>query len=311
MARTPRRNGYQENCVDVVSLFAIPKPFEGRIAEIQLNAIRSWIALGPRCEIFLFGAERGTAEVAARFGLRHLPDVACNEHGTPLLNSIFTQAQHAATHDILCYVNADILLMEDLLEAMRRVVRERWPAVVIGRRWDLGVGGTWEFDGIGSTARLRRLVQARGRLHAPYAMDYFLFPRGLWQDIPPFAIGRTLWDNWFIWRASMLGVPIIDASEAIMAVHQEHDYSHLRGGSVAAWQGPEAARNLQLLGGLDHIYDLRDATWILTPTSLRRARGLRYVLRRLTHTRPVRPLVRPLRKLKRITQETYRRGANP
>ena len=311
MAQTAWRNEHQENCVDLVTLFAIPKSFEGRIAEIQLNAIRSWIALKPRCEIFLLGAERGTAEVAARFGLRHLPDVARNEYGTPLLNSLFAQAQRAATHDILCYVNADILLMEDLLESITRVVRERWPAVVIGRRWDLDLGEAWEFDHPQSSERLRRVVRTRGRLHAPYAMDYFLFPRGLWQDIPPLAIGRTLWDNWLIWRASTLGIPIIDASEAIMAVHQDHDYSHLRGGSVAAWQGPEAARNLQLLGGLDHIFDLRDATWILTPTSLHRARGVRSFLRRVRHTRPIRPLVRPLQQLKRVIQEARRRVVTP
>jgi len=295
----------------MVTLFATPKPFEGRIADIQLNAIRSWIALGPRCEILLLGVERGTAEVAARFGLRHLPDVTCNEHGTPVLNSLFAQAQCAAMHNILCYVNADILFTDDLLGALTRVVREQWPAVVIGRRWDLDLGEAWEFDHPQSTERLRGVVRARGRLHAPYAMDYFLFPRGLWTDIPPFAIGRTLWDNWLIWKASMLGMPIIDASEAIMAVHQNHDYSHLRGGSVAAWQGPEAARNLQLLGGLDHIYDLRDATWILTPTSLRRARNIRYLLRRLTHTSTIRPIMRPLQQMKRVAQAVRRRGANP
>lgn len=294
----------------MLTIFAIPKAFDQPFRLIQTNAVRSWVHLGSQCEIFLLGAERGTAEVAARFGIRHLPDVARNEYGTPLLGSLFAQAQRAATHDVLCYVNADIILMEDFLEAMTRVVRERWPAVVIGRRWDFDVDGAWEFDGIGSTERLRGMVRARGRLHAPYAMDYFLFPRGLWQDIPPLAIGRTLWDNWLIWRASTLGIPIIDASEAITAVHQDHDYSHLRGGSVAAWQGPEAAQNLQLLGGLDHIFDLRDATWILTPTSLRRARGPRYLLRRLTHTRAVRPFVRPLQTLKRVAQEARRRSAN-
>lgn len=307
MAETPWRDGRKEDCLDMVSLFAIPKPFEGHVGTIQMNAVRSWVAFRPHCEVILLGDERGTAEVAARFGLRHFPDVSRNEHGTPLLNSVFAQAERYAAHDILCYVNADIILMDDLLTAVARLAREQWPALIIGRRWDLNLEEEWEFDRPASAERLRTLVRTCGRPHACYAMDYFVFPRGLWQDIPPFAIGRTLWDNWLVWRAWTSRMPIIDASEAITAIHQNHNYSHLPGGEVAVWQGSEAQRNLQLLGGLDHILDLRDVTWILTATDLRPARSIRRLVRRASHARPLRPFVRPLQIVKRSVQEARRR----
>ena len=72
----------------MLTLFAIPKNFRGHIATIQRNAIASWTRLIPRPEIFLFGGEEGTAEIAHELGLRHFPEVARNEFGTPGLGKI-------------------------------------------------------------------------------------------------------------------------------------------------------------------------------------------------------------------------------
>ena len=119
----------------MLTLFTIPKPFRGHIAVIQRNAIRSWTLLRPACEIILFGHEEGTAEVAAEFGLRHVPEVARNEYGTPLVSDLFAQAQRLATCERLGYVNADIILLSDFLRAVQRIPFRRF--LMIGRRWDL------------------------------------------------------------------------------------------------------------------------------------------------------------------------------
>jgi hypothetical protein len=73
----------------MLTLFAIPKHFRGHIATIQRNAIASWTRLNPRPEIMLFGNEDGAAETARELGLRHFPEVARNEFGTPLLGDLF------------------------------------------------------------------------------------------------------------------------------------------------------------------------------------------------------------------------------
>jgi hypothetical protein len=284
----------------MVSLFAIPKPFEGHVGAIQMNAVRSWVALRPRCEIILLGDEPGTAEAAARWDLRYLPEVARNERGTPLLHSVFEQAERAAAHDILCYVNADIILLRDFMDAVAVVRRQVWPAVIIGRRWDVDLHAPWDVTHPLSESQLRQYLSQHGRRQAIYAMDYFVFPRRLWRDIPAFAIGRTLWDNWLVYQALALRIPVVDASEMVTAIHQCHDYAHVPGGTIAAWQGREAQRNLQLLGGIDHIFDIRDATWMLTADGgLRIARGARRVVRQLVHTPGLRALLRPLRMAKR------------
>jgi hypothetical protein len=66
----------------MLSILAFPKPFRGHIATIQRNAIGSWTRLRPQCEIFLFGDDEGTAEVAKEFSVCHVPEMARNEYGT-------------------------------------------------------------------------------------------------------------------------------------------------------------------------------------------------------------------------------------
>ena len=91
------------------------------------------------------------------------------------------------------------------------------------------------------------------------AIDYFVFPAGLFGRLPPFVVGRAGFDNWLIWRARQSG-PVIDATAAVVAVHQRHDYAHLSAGKDAAYYGPEAQRNVELAGGRRHIYTLHDAS---------------------------------------------------
>jgi hypothetical protein len=86
----------------------------------------------------------------------------------------------------------------------------------------------------------------------------------MYQDIPPFGLGRLHWDHWLVWKARSLGAPVIDASYAVMAIHQNHDYNHHPKGRAAVWQGPEPERNWQLAGNGKHLCTFEDATHILT-----------------------------------------------
>src|SRR5690242_2551814 len=105
----------------MLTIFAVPKPFRGHIGVIQRNAIRSWTLLQPACEIILVGNEEGIAETAAEFGLQHVVNVARNTFGTPLVSDIFKQAERLSSRNLFCYVNSDIILMSDLMEAIQRV----------------------------------------------------------------------------------------------------------------------------------------------------------------------------------------------
>ena len=73
----------------MLTIFTVPKPFDGHIGIIQRNAIQSWRCLRPACEVILCGDEPGTAETAAALGTDRIPAVDRNEFGTPLLSSVF------------------------------------------------------------------------------------------------------------------------------------------------------------------------------------------------------------------------------
>jgi hypothetical protein len=203
------------------------------------------------------------AEVAAELGVTHLADVARNEQGTPLLDSVFAIARGAARNPILCYVNADILFLDDLLPAVRQVA-DRFPRyLMIGQRWDLEVAELLPFDR-GWPVGLRARLEREGSVHPPAGSDYFVFPRELFANMPPFALGRAGWDNWMIYAARAASFPLVDATRAVTIVHQNHDYSHLPGGQPH-YHLPESRENVALAGGREMIFTLADADWRLTP----------------------------------------------
>jgi hypothetical protein len=261
-----------------VTLFSVPKPFSGHIGVIQRNAIASWLRLGPDCEVVLFGDEEGTDEAAHELGVRRVPTVARNEFGTPMLSSVFERVSALAHDGTLCYVNSDIVLLEDFVPALRRVQARRSRYLMIGQCWDTAVHQSVDFEDSHWRDQLRELVTATGRLRGKSGIDYLAFPKGLYDQIPPFAIGRAWFDNWLVWRAGELGAVVVDATPAVTAIHQRHDYAHISGGQdwsiLDVLESPEAKENLRLAGGRGHLGSIRDAAYVLTHSGFRRRASL-------------------------------------
>jgi hypothetical protein len=253
----------------MLTVFSIPKTFRGHIGVVQRNAILSWTKLHPEVEIILFGSDEGTAETARKFGLRHEPNVDRNEFGSMLVSSVFGKAQAMARYEAMCYVNCDIVLMQDFVEALTRVKEAHREFLMVGRRWDADITEPLKFEQSKWEDGVREFVSRHGKQRGPDWIDYFAFSRGMYgADTPPFAIGRTCWDNWLVWRALEAKKPVVDASEVVLAVHQNHDYSHHPQGVVGAWHGEEAERNAQLAGGWDHLRTSRDASVAATSEGL-------------------------------------------
>jgi hypothetical protein len=240
----------------ILTIFTAPKPFiNPHIINIQRNAIRCWQHL-EGSEVFLVGDEPGIAATATELGVKHLPGVVCNVLGTPLIGSIFNMAQQAASSSLLVYTNADMLFTSDLVQAAQQVSTEAQRFLLVGQRWDLDVTQpldfieTWQDD-------LRNRVHTQGHLHLAAGSDFFLFPRGLFTHIPDFTVGRAGWDNWMIYHARQQGWPVIDATPSVMAIHQNHDYSHLPGG-LPHYNLPESSENTALAGGAVNLFTILD-----------------------------------------------------
>ena len=235
-----------------------------------MNALQSWVRLSPNCEIILFGNEEGIAEAASRCKVQHVPEVLRNQYGTPLLNDLFEKAYTKATHNIMCYVNADIILMSDFMRAVERFSQWEKPFLVVGRRWDIDFEKPLDFEQTNWEAQLCVYVKQHGKFRPPASIDYFVFPKGLYKEMPAIAIGRAFFDNWLLWKAHSSGAWLVDASKVIMAVHQNHDYSHHPGGWKGVYEGPEAKQNIKLAGGWRHGFTISETTYRLTPARLRR-----------------------------------------
>ena len=252
----------------MLTLFSIPRTFAGHFGVIQRNAIRSWTLLRPRCDIILFGDDAGTAEIAAELGVRHIPNIARNQYGTPLVSDVFAQAEHFAVHNLLCYINSDIIAMNDLLQAVSRILRPRF--LMLGQRWDLDVTALVDFDDPRWETKLRSETKIRGSKHSYVAADYHVFPKGQWGALPPFAVGRAVYDTWLVWRARSLHVPVIDATRVVLSIHQNHDRTYTALGMTSPdgtdefQKGVEFRENLNLAGGWSHVFTPHHANWVLT-----------------------------------------------
>lgn len=263
-----------------LTIFTAPKSFENpHIDIIQRNAIQSWQQIGDDVDVILVGEEYGLAEVASEYGVLHLPDVVRNEWGTPLVSSIFKLARDASDSTLLAYVNADILLMPDFLQVAEKIAAQADQFLVVGQRWDLDVNQRLDFDR-NWIQYLREKTQNHGRLHKPSGSDYFIFPCEIFIDMPSFAIGRAGWDNWMIFHAREKSWPVIDATQDLMIVHQNHDYSHLPGG-VRHYKLEETKINAELGGGMHNMYITLDASHELVKGQVRKARLTRNRLLRI------------------------------
>jgi hypothetical protein len=313
---------------DGLTLFSTPKGFRGHFKTIQINAIRSWALLQPEPEIILLGNDEGTAEIAREIGARHIPEVDRNEHGTPLVNSIFAKAEAAARHPLMCYVNADIILLSDFMETIQRICRmlPNEPFLIVGRKIaSVDIPEILDFDAPDWESKLRRRAAAEGS-YGTSDSDYFVFRKGLYPRMLPFTIGRFYWSPWLVYDAMIRSIKVIDATATITAVEPRHDYSHVsseaRRASDAFLGNVEVSTNRKLFKGCKY-WTTANSSHVLTksgqlmPSPLkRRVLGyfiaLDFTLGRAFHVnpalrrylslarlvyRPMRPLVAGLERL--------------
>jgi hypothetical protein len=291
-----------------LTLFTIPKGFsDPHVSMIQRNALASWRALGSDVEVLVMGDDPGVAEATREFGATHVGDPAKNEYGTPLLDWAFREAAERGSGQLLCYVNADIILLDDFLAAARRL--PPGGHLAIGQRWDCDIRSPIDFSS--EAGSLRSGARENGKLDLGRGSDYFVYPRDTDFGLPAFAVGRPGWDNWLIGRTLELGLPLIDITPSVTVIHQNHDYGHVAARTGSDWEGPEAQRNRKLGGWLErYLHTPANATHLLTEARLRPARSAKHLRARLEAFAALSPIAAPLRSLVKLLRRAQggRRG---
>ncbi|MCX6038480.1 MAG: hypothetical protein NTW99_11440, partial [Chloroflexi bacterium] len=218
-------------------------------------ALAAWTRLAD-VDVILIGDEPGIPETAKEFGVRKVPRVESDEKGIPLVSAVMEIGHAHSDSPLLCYANADMILMSDVVEAARTVSEQVKDFLLVGQRWNLDLPEPFDFSGDWES-RLRLDVAQRGEFYSPWGIDYFVFPRNLYKEVPNFTIGRPAWDNWMVCHARTSFGMAIDASRDVVVVHQNHDYGHLPGNRPP--YGSEVAKsNLAKAGGRKHVYNILD-----------------------------------------------------
>ena len=275
-----------------VTIFSSCKPStKAPFSAIHCNAIGSWSRLEPTPEIILFGNEKhepGISELAERHGCRQVADVKRNRWGTPLVGPFMLTAQRIASNELLGFVNTDIILCQDFMEAIARIAVELRQFVMIGTKWNLeGEAPRMKFHK-GWQERIRSLAKERGQSHYRTGTDYLMFTKGVYRggfykrlrdrperhihpdfpvEFPPLAWARLRTDTWLVWQALRREIPVVDATEVVFVIHQEHP--HQAGVIGLERNTPEIRLNEKLaerrISGGGRV---SNATWVLTKKGL-------------------------------------------
>ena len=263
----------------MISILASPKSFSPAFASIQDRAIESWNRLHAEVEVILYGKDEGVGDAASRYGCHHVSDIPCSKSGVPLFNAIADHANRHARFNLQMYLNADIILPPDLLLRIAPVQCQRF--VITGERIDLEKEVEWNTSEPWE-ARLKCLMEmGLACAHGPTGMDYFIFPRGLWDTLKPLPVGRGGYDGALLAHCLRHRIPLVDATRVLPILHQWHEYSQLPGGLMEVHHGVEA----QAIRRDHDIWhsppSVADADWVLLPGGLKsgncRGDRLRYL----------------------------------
>ena len=237
----------------MLTFFTTAKPFEGHSGIIQRNALQSWKLLHPDVEVILFGDELGAAETCGELGLRHEPHVERHESGLKRLDYMFARAQQIARHHCLCYSNCDIIFFNTLARAVHAAGKRRKKFLLIGQRWDTEITEPVDFADPDWANAVRALARTTGRRQIPDFVDYFAFSRGLYNEVPPLVVGRSSWDWWLVWKALASDATVVDGTDFILAIHQNHGYAYHPRGKQGTNDDAIAQYNLAIAGGPAHL----------------------------------------------------------
>ncbi|GJP65229.1 hypothetical protein CLOP_g22141 [Closterium sp. NIES-67] len=233
-----------------LTIFTAPKPYTSILdpssphADPQRRALLSWLRLRPSPKIVLLGNDSSFHALARQFPEHVAVESAIdtNFYGVPQVHSVIARAQTADT-PVSMVINADVVLLNDVMAAMRKVHESFRHWVVTAARWDMPEDFPYSFEremwaGRGHReheATIREFVRTHGTLHTYGGVDFWAWNNDdrtpvplVKETVPPFSYGRGKYDNWLTHEIIASGLrEIVDASEAVTAVHVAHSYSHV------------------------------------------------------------------------------------
>ena len=240
-----------------MTVFCAPKPYLSPPSseDPQRRALLSWLRLTPLPHIVLFGNDSSFHDLAKEFPgtISVEPFIDTNFYGVPLFHSMVARAQ-AATTPLSLLINGDIILLSDIMPAIRRVSQNFDSWLLTAARWDVKDPAfpfsfepkAWEPPAGEDAAQfarkkefeIKRFVRREASLHSYGGVDVWVWNNDpavplFSTPMPPFAFGRGKYDNWLVHEAIASGLRhVIDGSDSLTSIHVAHSYAHVKAAEV-------------------------------------------------------------------------------
>jgi len=242
-----------------LTFFTTVKHFtRGQVSINQSNAFNSWQQMLPRPKVLVFCEREDVTSVVELGGIPIL-DYPHTVLGMPYVDGMFELVQQHSAHDMIVFVNADMILPTNFPWVLRAVEsRFMQNFLVVGQRWDVDMAYHLNFGDSAWEQSLREYVAVSGKLHAPTGKDYFAFKRPLSIDVGNFAVARWVFDNWILRTAIETGMDVVDATEVVFAVHGNHDIYR-----EDFRDDPDVIENLAMGGDNWNKGHINESPWIL------------------------------------------------
>jgi len=223
----------------------------------------------------------GSKEQGAKEGYRPIFGYKTGYHDLPYVNDLIGLADALAHGKYIVYTSDHFIFARGLSLAVDIASEQFDQFLIVGRHWGLDIKSKIDYSLDNWEYILTMMVALSGKLGSRAAKDYFIYPKSLRIQLPPFLVGREWWDTWWLWRARMMGIPTIDATDLILGIHQEHGFPSQDGtkhGLTADpagqhnerifWETAEGYDGRDLMGSIDHTpyvikYDDTQSDWIL------------------------------------------------
>jgi hypothetical protein len=83
----------------MISSLSSAKSFNDENRSIQLNTIKSWLAVSTEVEVILYGHSEGAKEVSSTLSIKYVPEIESTPDGVPYFNAIADHAKYHARYD--------------------------------------------------------------------------------------------------------------------------------------------------------------------------------------------------------------------
>lgn len=256
----------------MLTIATTPRPLDNEFNQRGFkNAVMSWDQIRPRPQIIVFGNVPSRCMTSTMELVLHYPR---EPDGRPYFNSFIDIAEEAAIHEVVMYVTDHLIFLPGLKEVVELVCSRLDRFLLMGRRWEADFDQLIDFTRVAWPNLLNIAIQHTQELGSIGAKDWLAWKKPFPAPIPPFIMGIPWYDTWMAVRAEELGIPRVDATLAIKAVHPRHGFP-FAGGIKGRQQDPRWELNHQLALGCEHRGHVTEAEWVVVHNTLVRRKSFR------------------------------------